>query len=64
MQQSCQDGVLIRAMQVKAESVLDEPALRQIWYLIEEYAVHDGDENEIREGDTRINYDGFSQVGH
>eukprot|EP00967_Tisochrysis_lutea_P016385 scaffold18473_cov16-Tisochrysis_lutea.AAC.4 len=39
---------------VKAESVLDEAALRQLYYLLEEFAVADGDA-------LKINYDGFSQ---
>mmetsp|Transcript_5397 Transcript_5397/g.14556 ORF Transcript_5397/g.14556 Transcript_5397/m.14556 type:complete len:474 (+) Transcript_5397:65-1486(+) len=44
-----------RREQVKAESVLDEAALRQLYYLLEEFAVADGDA-------LKINYDGFSQV--
>lgn len=45
------------AAQIKAESILDEGVMRQIWFLIEEYAIHEG------EGYIKINYDGFSQVG-
>lgn len=42
-------------LQVKAESVLDEGALRQLYYLLEEFAVADST-------GLKINYDGFSQV--
>ena len=41
--------------QVKAESVLDESALRQLYFLLEEFAVADST-------GLKINYDGFSQV--
>lgn len=41
--------------QVKAESVLDEASLRQLYFLLEEFAMADGDA-------LKINYDGFSQV--
>ena len=47
---------LLDCLQVKAESVLDEAALRQLYYLLEEDAVAAGDA-------LKINYDGFSQVG-
>jgi len=45
----------LRKEQIKHEMVLDDGQLRQVWYLLEEYAIHDGD-------DIKINYDGFSQV--
>ena len=37
--------------------MLDEGALRQMYHMLEEFALQDG------EGALKINYDGFCQVG-
>ena len=36
--------VLCCAVQVKQETVLDEEQMRHIWYQLEEFAIHDGDD--------------------
>jgi hypothetical protein len=46
---------LLQNIQLRSELVLQEAELRQIWYVLVEYATKQGD-------DLRINYDGFSQV--